>query len=214
MRKWPNRPKPPEPGNPPLLIGYARVSTVDQKLDLQLDALSEAGVDDDHIYIEKVSARAKRRPELDLAIKDIRPGDTLLVWRLDRLARNMRDLYERLEHIKDAGGKFKSLQETFDFDTTTGQFVLGILGLVAQLESQMTQDRTVAGMKARKDRGFTLGRTPTMNDQKQTQAFALLRAGRSVAYVSAKIKVSKATMYGYFKVTRKNGKVLITKRKK
>ena len=214
MRKWPKRPKPPEEGSPPVLIGYARVSTVDQKLDLQLDALHAAGVDDDHLYIEKLSARAKRRPELDMAIKDIRPGDTLLVWRLDRLARNMKDLYQRLGHIKDSGGKFKSLQETFDFDTTTGQFVLGILGLVAQLESQMTQDRTTAGMKARKDRGFTLGRTPTMDAKLQDKCFAMLKAGKSVAFVAVKLKVSKATIYGYFKVTRKNGKVTITRRGK
>jgi DNA invertase Pin-like site-specific DNA recombinase len=160
--------------------------------------------------VEKKSASAKRRPALDMAIKDLRPGDT----RLDRLARNMRDLYIRLEHIEQAGAKFKSLQETFDFDTTTGKFVLGILGLVAQLESQLTKDRTTAGMQARKDRGFTLGRTPTMDAKKQTKAFALLRSGKSVAFVADKLKVSKATMYGYFKITRKRGKVLITKRKK
>src|ERR1035437_6003849 len=117
MRKWPKRPKQPEPGSPPVLIGYARVSTVDQKLDLQLDALHAAGVDDDHLYIEKLSARAKRRPELDLAIKDIRPGDTLLVWRLDRLARNMRDLYERLGHNKEAGGKVKKPPKKLHFRT-------------------------------------------------------------------------------------------------
>src|ERR1017187_2591485 len=214
MRKWTKRPKPPEPGSPPVLIGYARVSTVDQKLDLQLDALHAAGVDDDHLYIEKLSARAKRRPELDMAIKDLRPGDTLLVWRLDRLARNMRDLYERLEHIKNAGGKFKSLQETFDFDTTTGQFVLGILGLVAQLESQMTQDRTKAGIKAKTDRGFTFWRTPIMDGKMQDRCFAMLKSGKSVAFTAVKLDISKATIYGYFKVTRKNGKVTITKRKK
>ena len=126
----------------PQLIGYARVSTEDQVLDLQMDALNAIGCL--QIFSEKVSGAAKNRPELDMAIKALRPGDTLVVWRLDRFARSGVQLYARLEQVYAQGAAFKSLQENFDFSTTTGKFILGILGLVAELERSMTIERTKA----------------------------------------------------------------------
>src|SRR6185369_5433619 len=116
-----------EQGPRPRFVGYARVSTEEQRLDLQLDALHRAGVLAGDIYVEKVSGASKKRPELDLCIKALREGDTLLVWRLDRLARSMRDLYQRLDQVYAHGATFKSLTESFDFGTATGKFVLGIL---------------------------------------------------------------------------------------
>jgi DNA invertase Pin-like site-specific DNA recombinase len=205
-------PKPPLPGNPPLFVGYARVSTAEQNLDLQTDALLKAGVHPDHIHTEYVSGAAKRRPSLDMAIKDLRPGDTLVVWRLDRLARSMRDLYSRLDDIFAAGAAFKSVTESFDFNTAIGKLYLAIAGAFAEFERQLISQRTKAGMQARKDRGHTLGRSPTMDDKMQAATFAMLKAGRSVAYTAGKQKVSKATIYNYFRITRKNGKVVITKR--
>ena len=103
------------------MVGYARVSTADQNLDLQIEALRKAGVKEDNLHVEKVSGAASKRPALDLAIMDLRPGDTLLVWRLDRFARSMRDLYARLDRVYAKGAKFRSLTESFDFDTFTGQ---------------------------------------------------------------------------------------------
>ena len=93
------------------LVGYARVSTADQKLDLQLDALRKAGVHEDNLHIEKVSGASTRRPKLDLAIKDLREGDTLLVWRIDRLARSVRELNARLDQIYKKGASFRSLRK-------------------------------------------------------------------------------------------------------
>lgn len=126
-------------------IGYARVSTQEQILDLQLDALRKAGCV--NIYEEKASAGGKtKRPQLDLAIKELRPGDTLVVWRLDRLARGMDEFYTRMRAIRGGGAEFKSLTENFDFTTAMGEFVLIILAAVAQLERQLTQYRTKAGL--------------------------------------------------------------------
>lgn len=193
-------------------VGYARVSTEDQSLRLQTDALKAAGCI--NILEEKVTGSGlKARPMLDLAIKELRPGDTLLVWRIDRLARSGRELHERLKQIEDAGAGFKSLQEGFDFSTSTGRFVLGILGLVAELERLMTVERTKAGMAALRERGHLLGRALEFNPKKQKKAVAIAKRTGSVEKACQAVKVSKATFYGYYRVTRKDGKLTITKRK-
>jgi DNA invertase Pin-like site-specific DNA recombinase len=140
------------------LIGYARVSTKEQNLDMQIVALKEAGCI--NVYDEVASASRKaRRPKLDLAIKELRPGDTLLVWRLDRLARNVEEFYLRLRAIRGAGAEFKSLTESFDFSTAMGEFILVVLAAVAQLEAQLTQYRTTKGLAAARARGKKLGAT-------------------------------------------------------
>lgn len=133
-------------------VGYARVSTEDQSLDLQTDALTAAGVLSDNLHVEKVSGASNRRPALDLAIKDLRRGDTFVVWRLDRLARSMRQLYARLDQIYAKGAYFQSIQESFDFGTVTGKLVLAVLGAVAEFERQIIAQRTSAGIAALKAR--------------------------------------------------------------
>ena len=177
------------------LIGYARVSTEDQELRLQLDALEKAGCW--NVWQEKRSASSGKRPQLELAIDDLRPGDTLVVWKLDRLARNARELYARLDQINAAGAQFKSLQENFDFTTAMGQFVLGILGLVAQLEAQMTAQRTKAGMAAIKERGYKLGAPPKLGEKKAAQMIAERKAGMTIAKLAAKYGVSTASVVNY-----------------
>lgn len=182
------------------LIGYARVSTEEQRLDLQIDALTAAGVEKDHLHVEKVSGTSKRRPALELAIKDLRPGETLVVWRLDRLARNMQDLYRHLDRIYEMGGKFRSLTEDFEFSTVTGKFVLGILGLVAQLERDIIAERTAAGMAAAKGRGFKMGREPLMTDAKIRRAGELLNAGKPAKAVADMLGVGVSTVRSYWVV--------------
>lgn len=194
------------------LIGYARVSTEDQSLRLQTDALKKAGCS--QIYAEHKSGAAKNRPELDLAIKELRPGDTLVVWRVDRFARSGTELYRRLKDIDEAGAGFRSLQEGYDFSTSTGRFVLGILGLVAELERQMTIERTKAGMEALRERGKPLGRAQEFTPKKQARAVKLVRGGMAVERAVKAVGVSKATFYGYFTVARKGRRVIVTKRKK
>lgn len=178
-------------------IGYARVSTEEQSLRLQTDALKTAGCL--NIYEEKVSGSGKKtRPQLDLAIKDLRPRDTLLVWRIDRLARSGRELYSRLEQIEQAGAGFKSLQEGFDFSTSTGRFVLGILGLVAELERQMTIERTKAGMAAQKARGLPVGRARKVTDKMKDQIRALVLKDWEIKDIAEKFGIHPQSIYGNF----------------
>ncbi|MDO8596618.1 MAG: recombinase family protein [Sulfuricaulis sp.] len=181
------------------LIGYARVSTEEQSLALQTDALKAAGCS--IIREEKVTGSGKKaRPQLDLAIKDLRPRDTLLVWRIDRLARSGRELYSRLEQIEQAGAGFKSLQEGFDFSTSTGRFVLGILGLVAELERQMTIERTKAGMAALKARGKTLGAERKVDNKMRAAIVKMVLADPMVPIkvIAKKFKIGTASFNGNF----------------
>jgi len=179
------------------LIGYARVSTEEQKLDLQTDALKRAGVADGDIYVEKTSGASKRRPELDKAIKTLREGDTLVVWRLDRLGRNLMDLLRRIENLNSRKVKFKSLTESIDTGTITGQLLLHILGAIAQFERQLTQERTRVGMKAKQERGGKYGRPVTMDLER---AKRLLSEGMTVSEVAREIGASRSAVHHHFKV--------------
>jgi DNA invertase Pin-like site-specific DNA recombinase len=195
----------------PQFIGYARVSTDDQRLDLQLDALRRAGCET--IYEEKISAARRTRSELELALKSLQPGDTFVVWRLDRLARSMRDLLKRLEQIEEAGAKFRSLTEHFDTRTAGGRFLLYILGAVAEFERQLTVERTSAGMRALRDRGHKLGAKLKFTEPKRAKAKAMLKATRTVVRggktlmrpkytrraIAKKLGVSYQTLYDWIK---------------
>ena len=195
------------------LVGYARVSTEDQKLDLQLDALRAAGVLPDNLHVEKISGASAKRPALDLAIKDLREGDTLVVWRLDRLARSMRQLYSRLDQIYAKGAHFRSIQESFDFGTVSGKLVLGVLGLVAEFERQIIAQRTTAGiaaLKARQGKGYKWGRKLYMTPKRIEQVGKLLNSGMSGPKVAKKLGVSTASIYGYWK---QSGKGRFVRRK-
>lgn len=186
---------PPALANHLNLIGYARVSTEDQKLDLQLQALRAYGVADEHIHVEKVSGASKRRPFLDLAIKHLRDGDVLVVWRLDRIARNIQELYRRIADINAAGASFHSLTEHFDFTTATGRLILGFLGLMADFERQLTIERTKAGIAAWVARGGRPGRQMTFTPDKQAKARALVKQGYTIREVAKKMKVSESLLH-------------------
>lgn len=149
------------------MIGYARVSTDDQRLDLQVDALKRAGCI--QIHQEKLSARARKRPKLELALAALEPGDTFVVWRLDRLARSMRDLFARLQQIEEAKAHFKSLTESFETQTAGGRFLLHVMGAVAELESQLIAQRTSAGMRSYAERGGRLGAKRKVDDKTRAE---------------------------------------------
>lgn len=174
------------------LVGYARGSTEEQLLDVQVNALKMFGCQ--VVYDEKVSGAGKKRPQLDLAIKELQPGDTLVVWRLDRLARSMEEFHRRLAQIKDSGATFKSLTENFDFNTAMGEFVLIILAAVAQLERQITVKRTEAGMAAARARGRQIGAPVKFTDDKKLQAKKMLRAKTPVSIVAKRMKLSAGTI--------------------
>lgn len=188
------------------LVGYARVSTEDQSLDLQTDALLAAGVKPDNLHVEKISGASAKRPELDYAIKDLRDGDTLVVWRLDRLARSMRQLYARLDAIYAKGANFRSLQENFDFGTVSGKLVLGVLGLVAEFERQLIAQRTSAGIAAlrarRKDKSWGPKVYMTPKRIKLVGDYLNGRNGHerlSGPDTAKKLKVSTASVYAFWK---------------
>lgn len=194
------QPKITEPAQPtPYLVGYARVSTEEQNLDMQIAALQRAGVKPDDIYVEKVSTRKAKRPVLDRAISELREGDTFVVLKLDRIARSRADLYRRLDQINDAKAGLKSLTEQFDFSTSIGKLVLGIFILIAEFERDLISARTAAGMAAFKARGGKPGRAPSLDDNGVAKALALLNTGKhSKAEVARQCGVSPSTINNYF----------------
>lgn len=188
--------KPAEPAGE--LIGYARVSTEDQDLSLQIAALK--AVNCLEIHQEKVSGASKRRPALDLAIKNLRPNDTLVVWRLDRLARSMPELYARLDQIKEQGAGFKSLTESFDLSSPTGRLVLGFMGLMAEFERAVTQQRTRAGLEAARARGVRLGAALKFTETKRIKARKMIAAGKmSRRAIAGTLEISTGTLYRWIK---------------
>lgn len=199
-------------------MGYARVSTEDQSLELQTQALLKAGVLPDNLHVEKISGASAKRPALDLAIKDLREGDTFIVWRLDRLARSVRQLYARLDQIYAKSAYFKSITESFDFGTVAGKLVLGVLALVAEFERQLTIERTSAGiaaLKARKGADHKWGRELYMTPERVKLVGDHLNGRNGKKQLSGpklakKLGVSTASIYGYWK---QSGKGRFVRRK-
>jgi DNA invertase Pin-like site-specific DNA recombinase len=181
-----------------MLLGYARVSTDDQKLDLQRDALIKAGVQPDHIYEDKLSGARSDRPGLDAVLKAARDGDTLVVWRLDRLGRTMVDLIKLVTDLEGRGVGFRSLTENIDTTTPAGKLVFHVFGALAEFERTLTRERTRAGLLAARARGRVGGRKRVMTDRDVAVAKTLLREGSlTVEEVAEQTGVSMATLYRY-----------------
>jgi DNA invertase Pin-like site-specific DNA recombinase len=177
------------------LIGYARVSTEEQSLDMQINALERAGVEPDDIFVEKVSGAASKRPKLTEAIADLRPGDVFVVWKLDRVGRSMIDLLRKMQQIDDAGAKFKSLTEQIDTGTPVGNLLLHVLGAVSQFERDLITERTRAGVKRAQERGVRFGQPPKMNAKQIREAQLLRKRGERVEDIAKLYNVSKQTIY-------------------
>lgn len=187
------------------LIGYARVSTKDQKLRLQIDALEKVGCH--NIWQEHASAsKRRRRPELEKALIDLRPGDTLVVWKLDRLTRNLRELFQILDRVIASGAGFMSLTEQIDLSTATGRLLLGVFGAFAQFAAELTAERTGAGIKALQDRGYVYGRERSLSGAKHAALLKDRRAGMSYPELGKKYKVSTATARNYVMRTKRKPK--------
>lgn len=148
------------------LIGYARVSTLEQNLDMQIDALLKYGVHKNHMLVEKMSASATRRPILDLTIKSLRKDDTMVVWKWDRLARSVIDMLKRSEDIKAKGAELVSITEKFDTSTPMGAAFFHLAALFAQLERDMIRQRTLHGVAAAKARGVAFGQPKKIQSKK------------------------------------------------
>ena len=178
-----------------MLIGYARVSTDDQTLALQLDALREAGCE--RIF-EDHSSGAGQRPALHEALAQLRAGDTLVVWRLDRLGRSLKDLIGRAEALRTQGAGLRSLKEAIDTDSTSGKLVFHIFGALAEFERALIRERTRAGVQAARARGRKGGRPKRLDLPQRTHAVELYRARRhTVVEICSLMGISRATLYAY-----------------
>ena len=160
--------------------GYARVSTRHQETSLQLDALKAAGVTT--IYQEKASS-VGTRPQLEALISKLQPGDVLVFYKLDRVARSLKDLLGIIEQVEQSGACIRSLTEPLDTTTPMGSFVLQILGAVAQLERSIIRQRSIAGQVAAHKRGVKFGRPVSFTPEQDAEARAMLQAGQSRAAV-------------------------------
>jgi len=174
-----------------MLIGYARVSTGDQSFDLQLDALSDC----DRVYSEIASGAKLERVELNRAIASLKPGDTLKVWRLDRLGRSLSHLIDTITYLRDKQVNFQSVSDAIDTSTAAGRLVFGVFGAIAEFERELIRERTIAGLKAAKARGRNGGRKKVMSQDDINAAIRLHEAGMSVERICETLHISRATYY-------------------
>jgi DNA invertase Pin-like site-specific DNA recombinase len=174
--------------------GYARVSTDDQNTALQLSALKKAGCKT-IFKDEGLSGATVKRPALTRCLKTLRPGDMLIVWKLDRLGRSLRALITMLDEFRAQGIKFRSLTEHIDTETAAGRAMWQMIGVLAELERSLITERTRAGVKAAKRRGVKFGRKPKLNAQQIEHARQLLAQGKPPQEVADLFTVSRATLY-------------------
>lgn len=179
------------------MIGYARVSTREQNLDMQTAALLKAGVHPDALHIEKVSSGVANRPRLWSALEELRPGDTLVVYKMDRLARSVSELIQIMVKIKDAGANFVSLTEKIDTGSAIGKLYFHMSAAFAEFERDLIRERTSAGVRAAVERGQKFGRDPELTVADVKKARDLKRTGLSYRAVGAKMGWSHATIRKY-----------------
>lgn len=179
-------------------IGYARVSTLEQNLDLQLDALKHAGCK--KIITDEISGSVADRPGLKKLKEELREGDTLVVWRLDRLGRSLKHLIEWVNELQILGISFESLQEAITTKTSTGQLIFHIFGALAEFERNLIQERTKAGLAAARARGRLGGRPKQLESNKRKLALKLYRdREHTVQEVCRMMGISKPTLYQYIR---------------
>jgi len=176
-----------------MLIGYARVSTHDQNLDLQREALHKAGCE--KIYQDTVSGSRRDRPGLERALEQARAGDTLVVWKLDRLGRNVKDLVELVGDLETRGVHFHSLTDAIDTSTPAGRFFFHVMASLAQMERELLIERTRAGLDTAKAQGRLGGRKLKMTPSKLSAAKKLLDSGAAPKDVAADLGISVPTLY-------------------
>ena len=179
-----------------MLIGYARVSTHDQNLDLQRDALEAAGCE--RVIVDTMSGAASARPGLAQVRDILRAGDTLVVWRLDRLGRSLKDLIAWVGYLEERQVGLRSLHEAIDTTTPTGKLTFHVFGALAEFERALIRDRTQAGLAAARARGRKGGRRPVLNADKRALAVKLYNERQSpIAKICQMMGISKPTLYAY-----------------
>jgi DNA invertase Pin-like site-specific DNA recombinase len=179
-----------------MLIGYARVSTDDQNLDLQRDALRAAGCE--KVYEDRISGAKAERPGLALALEVARVGDTLIVWRLDRLGRSLHDLILLARKLEEAGVGLMSVQEKIDTSSSGGRLIFHMFGALAEFERNLVRERTQAGLTAARARGRKGGRPKLLDPAKRQLAVRLYAEKRhTIGEICRMMGISKPTLYNY-----------------
>ena len=181
-----------------MLIGYARVSTHEQTLNLQRDALTKAECT--KIFTDTASGAKTERKGLEEALNYVRKGDTLVVWRLDRLGRSLPHLIATMTDLLERGSGFKSLTENIDTTTSGGKLIFHIFGALAEFERNLIKERTQAGLMAARARGKKGGRPTVITVQKRSIAQDLYEKRHPIAEICRMLKISRATLYRYIKI--------------
>jgi len=177
-------------------IGYARVSTHEQNLDMQRDALKKAGCK--KIFVDRVSGVAAERPGIDESLSHLREGDTLIVWRMDRLGRSLKHLIEMISQLEEMKVGFQSLQEAVDTTNSSGKLVFHIFGSLAEFERNLIRERTRAGLAAARARGRKGGRPKVLNEKQRKLAVRLYHERKHTAKeICDTMKISRPTLYNY-----------------
>lgn len=175
-------------------IGYARVSTTEQNVDLQRDALQRHGCE--RVFEDHASGASTTRPNLTRALDHLRAGDVLVVWRLDRLGRSLKHLIETVTDLETRGVGFRSLSEAIDTTTSSGKLMFNIMGALSEFERDLIRERTQAGLAAARDRGRRGGRKPSLSPRKIRLAQQLYNEGVStVSEIAETLGTSRATVY-------------------
>ncbi|MGQ1788035.1 MULTISPECIES: recombinase family protein, partial [unclassified Saccharicrinis] len=189
-------------------IGYARVSTRDQKLELQIEALEKYGCE--KIFKETKSA-VKERPELEKMLDHLRDGDVVVVWKLDRLGRSLRHLIDLVTSFRDKGVEFVSLNDSIDTTTAQGRLTFNIFASFAEFERELIRERTMAGLKAAREKGRVGGRKPGLSKENRIKALAAYnlheKGEHKVSDILKLLKISKASYYRYIEYIKEDLKI-------
>jgi len=178
------------------VIGYIRVSTIDQNCDLQRDALLSANCD--RIFEDRISGKTATRPGLRQALKCIRKGDTLVVWKLDRLGRSVKNLIALISELHDRGAHFRSLTDSVDTSSAMGRFFFHVMSALAEMERELIVERTLAGLAAARAKGRLGGRPKALSPDEVEQISRLLAKGHSRQQLAIIYNVALSTLYKYF----------------
>lgn len=179
-----------------MIIGYARVSTGEQNLDLQTDALKQARCE--KIFTDKISGAKANRPDLAKMMDMLREDDTLIIWKLDRFGRSMKDLVLKVESLKERGIHFKSLTENIDTISPTGKLQFHFFSALAEFERDIIRERTMTGLWSARARGRIGGRPKAMTDEKLKMAQTLMKSKEhTITEICNMIEVSRTTLYRY-----------------
>ena len=183
-------------------IGYARVSTEEQNTDLQRDALEQAGCE--KVMVDKVTGTVTERPGLEKIKEQLRSGDILIVWRLDRLGRSLHDLISWVKYLEEKGVALQSLHESIDTTTPTGKLTFHLFGALAEFERNLIQERTQAGLRAARARGRLGGRPKALDDDQRQVVVDLYRQkNMTINRICEMMGISKPTLYSYVRAAQK-----------